>query len=398
MKKLLLSILCIAIIITAGCWDQHEINEVSIVTGMAIDTGTDDKYKLTVELLNPTGLDPNLAGEEAASIIFVLEGDSIAELQDKMNVGFTRKLIYSHLRTLIFSTDIGREELLNFFDFLERDREIRNDFNLLIVDNAEAGDVLKITYPIQRASSLKLHTQLETMIHEWGGQPDIRLKDFISALVSPGREPIAVMVKVEGSPQIGKTFENRQLVDPKAWVVIDGLSIFKGTQYQGVLPIKHTRNYLLLDNKLSNTTLTVPCNEQLNSTLRVHDTTTQIKAFYHNGQPHVQVYIEIEGRINQSECGGDFSKIETYLDYEKKFANAIKEELATTISILQEDYKADIFGFGEQMERQDYRNFKKVKEHWNEEFARAVIDVNVNVRVRRAGLTTKSFLPNIIEE
>lgn len=88
-------------------------------------------------------------------------------------------------------------------------------------------------------------------------------------------------------------------------------------------------------------------------------------------------------------------KIKSYLEIEEKFAKSFKNEIDNTIRILQEEYQLDIFGFGEHMERQAYDDFKKVKDHWNEEFSRAEINVDVIVKLRRAGLITNPVFEDI---
>ena len=67
----------------------------------------------------------------------------------------------------------------------------------------------------------------------------------------------------------------------------------------------------------------------------------------------------------------------------------LKNMYLKTIKTVQKDYGIDIFGFGEVVARQDYKNFKKVKDHWDEAFKDAEIDVAVNYKMRRAGIRTK---------
>ncbi|QOY36420.1 Ger(x)C family spore germination protein [Anaerobacillus isosaccharinicus] len=383
------------IFLLTGCWDAQELNEISLVTGLAIDKGKDYKYELTVEVLNPPALETETIGSQTASIIYTLEGDSVAELAKKTNVGFTRKLKYSHMRVVVISKELAEEGLLEFIDFFEADREIRNDFNFLVVNNVRASDVLKVTYPMQRVSSMKLHVQLDTMVNEWGGDPNIRLKDFVRALASPGREPVLGTIKVEGPVKKGNKLENMEKVEPDTLVVLDGLSIFKGLEYQGNLPVKHARNYLLLQDKLNNTSITVTCGENKMMTSRIYNSKTRINAYYKNDIPHIDVDIELEGRIDLLQCPVDIMKIKSYLEIEEKFAKSFKNEIDNTIRILQEEYQLDIFGFGEHMERQAYDDFKKVKDHWNEEFSRAEINVDVIVKLRRAGLITNPVFEDI---
>ncbi|MFN7249323.1 MAG: Ger(x)C family spore germination protein [Anaerobacillus sp.] len=393
--KNLCRLLLIFVIFLTGCWDAQELNEISLVTGIAIDKGKEYKYELTVEVLNPPALEAEVAGSQTASIVFSLEGDSIAELAKKMNVGYTRKLKFSHMRVVVISKELAKEGLLEFIDFFEGDREIRSDFNFLVADNVRASDVLKITYPIQRVSSLKLHVQLDTMVDEWGGDPDIRLKDFLRALVSPGREPVLSIIKVKGSVTKGNTLENMEKIDLDAIAETEGLAIFKGLEYQGNLPINHTRNYLLLQDKLKNTSITAACGENKVMTSRIYNSNTEVKAYYKNQIPHINIDIDLEGRIDLIQCPKDVKKIKTYLELEEKFGKSFKADIEKTIEILQEEYQLDIFGFGEHMERQAYDDFKKVEDHWDKEFARAEITVNVYLKLRRSGLITNPVFEDI---
>lgn len=312
-----------------------------------------------------------------------------------MNIAFTRKLRYSHMRVVVISKEIVKEGLLEYIGFFEADREIRNDFNFIVVDNVRASDVLKVTYPNQGASSLKIHTQLDTMVTEWGGHPDIRLKDFISALASPGREPVLTKIKVEGPIEKGNTLANMEKVEPDTLVLIDGLIIFKGLEYQGELPLIHVRNFLLLQDKLKQTSITTRCAENKVMTTQINDSKTKVKAFYKNDTPHININIVLEGELDTIQCQADVTKIKTYLEIEQKLGEAFKSEINNTIKILQEEFQLDIFGFGEHMERQDYQKFKKVKSNWDEEFAKADIDVDVTLKLRRAGLIMNPVFKDI---
>lgn len=119
---------------------------------------------------------------------------------------------------------------------------------------------------------------------------------------------------------------------------------------------------------------------------------TNIEAKYKDNQPHIKVNIDFESRLDAYQCGMELSKIKTYQQLEKKLNQAVEKEVKATIHKVQKEYQSDIFGFGEDMQRQDYHRFKKVKDRWNEEFARAEIEVGVTARIRRSGLITKSFL------
>lgn len=382
---------CCLLLLT-GCWDRKELGDISLVTGIAVDKGDKAKYKLTVESLNAAALNPKAGGEGAPAVVFTLQGDNISELADKMNIGLSRHAVFSHMRTVVVGMDIAKEGVFELFDYMERSRQIRNDFNVLVADGIPAHEVLQITYPIQKVPTLKINRQLQTLVEDWGGDPDIRMRDIINALVSPGREPVTAVVRVVGDPEKGKKKENMESTNPDAMVVMDGMGIYQGMKYLGEVSVRDTRNFLWATDKLDSTTVTVPCETGSEFSVRVHHSKTDVKAQYRGHKPHIIVDIQFESRIKSFKCGEDLSKVDTVSTYEKLLEKAVEQEVLSTIELLQQKYKSDIFGFGEHMERQAYLQFKEVKDEWNEEFARADIEVNVKAKIRRFGLTTKSFL------
>ncbi|WP_338787698.1 hypothetical protein [Metabacillus sp. FJAT-53654] len=175
MNKKMIGFFVLMSFLLTGCWDKEELNDVSIVTGIAVDPGEEKKYRMTVELVNSPEFGKQGSLGNTPVITYSLEGNSLSELSNKMNVGLTRKLIYSHTRIVFINEEIAREGLFGFLDFLERSGHFRNDFNILITKGNPASDFTKITYPIQKSPSLKLHKQINTFLEEWGGDPRVRL-------------------------------------------------------------------------------------------------------------------------------------------------------------------------------------------------------------------------------
>ena len=97
----------------------------------------------------------------------------------------------------------------------------------------------------------------------------------------------------------------------------------------------------------------------------------------------------MEGYIVGSTCEGSMDDPGTYKKIDKLTNQYVKEHVLETIKTVQKDYGVDIFGFGEVVARQDYKNFKKVQDHWDEAFKDAEIEVAVDTKIRRAGIRTK---------
>jgi spore germination protein KC len=389
LKCLIGFILC-AFVLT-GCWDQQELADISLVTGIALDKGKKAKYDLTVEVINTKELTTKTQAGNTPSIAFTLEGNTLSELSQKMNVGVSKRLLYSHMRTLVIDEKVAREGILDFLDFLDRNREIRGDFNLLVSRGVKAADVLKITYPFQKASTLKIHTQLQTFVQNWGGDPHVRLDDVIKTWTSPGREPVLEAVRVKGSPEKGGSVDNMKKVVPDAMVVADSLALFKKDKLKGFLSLEDTRNFLLTQNKLVRTAVSVPCAKNKFVGIRIFGSDTNTKVRMMKNRAVVHLKVDAEAYLDGMQCKDDLDQISTYMKIETLTEKEMKHQLAATIQKVQKKYQADIFGFGDVLHHQDYQSYKRVKKNWNDYFKDALVNIDVNVRIKRTGIRTKSL-------
>ena len=388
-----------------GCWDREELDEISVVTGIAVDKGEEKKYRMTVEVINSAEFGKQSAQGDAPVIIYTLEGNSLSELSHKMNVGLTRKLVFSHTRVLYISEEVAKGGVFGFLDFLDRSGQFRNDFSIVITRGYPASEFTKITYPVQKSPSLKLSTQFGTLTDEWGGNPDVQLYDFITSIISKGINPVAGMISIRGEPEKGQTVENNKDIDPDALVYADGMAVFKGDKMLGRLSLDETRGYLWTKD-LRRTSLSIPCDSKdANTTdkeeyfldVRVIRSKVTLDAKYENNEPKFNVTIAGEAKIQGTQCPNDLTDISVYGDYEKLVEKFVQEEIRQLITKVQTEFKVDIFGFGEALNRQDHKKFKAVEEKWDEEFAKAEVDVGVDIQLLRAGIKNKSFNSDIEE-
>jgi spore germination protein KC len=388
MKTKLLGLIVITVLLT-GCWDQRELADISIVTGMAVDKGENKKYKLTVEAINATELNAKMASGNSPSVVYSLEGNTVAELAYKMNIGVSKSLIYSHMRVFVISKDIASSGMMAFIDSFERSRDLRNDFDIILTKEGEAADVLQVVYTVQKSSSLKLMSQLEMASKIWGSSPAVKINDFIQALTSPGRQPVMTAVRIQGDPKKGESVDNMKKAHPDAIIAIDSMALFRRDELVGFLSVEDTRDYLWTQNKIKSTTMSIPCDKDRYASIRIIDSKTKLKGAIKNGKPKVDVNVIMEGYIVGSTCEGSMDDPGTYKKIDKLTNQYVKEHVLETIKTVQKDYGVDIFGFGEVVARQDYKNFKKVQDHWDEAFKDAEIEVSVVTKLRRAGIRTK---------
>jgi spore germination protein KC len=381
--------------ILTGCWDHRELSEISVVVGMAVDKGEDDKYILTVEGINAKELSDKTSSGFAPSIVFTLEGDTLAEVSRKLNIGISKHLIYSHMKVLVINEEVVRDGLLDFLDFLERNREIRDDFNIVIARNAKAADILNVTYLVQKSSSLKIHTQLRSLVEDWGGDPNIRLNDIIKAYTSSGKRGVMAALTIKGDSRKGNSVDNMKRSSPAAMVIVDSLAILKHDTLLGFLPVEDTRNYLWVTNQLERTAITAGCSKDRFITVRIFNNITKTKGKVEKGRAVFNLKIRAEAYLDSTQCKDDMTQLKTFKKFEELTEKRIKRNLQTTIKKLQQEYEPDIFGFGEVLYRQDYKDFKRIEKNWDSHFKDAIVNVDVKVQLRRSGVRTKSLYTEI---
>src|SRR4051812_32078859 len=91
-------------IMLSGCWNYREIDNMSIAAGVAIDKSENNKYLMTVEIVEIKG------GMESKTVVHTISmtGDTLFDTI-RNTISLSGKRIYwSHTKVLILSQDIAR--------------------------------------------------------------------------------------------------------------------------------------------------------------------------------------------------------------------------------------------------------------------------------------------------
>lgn len=382
------------VILLAGCWDRRELSGESVVTGMAVDKGEKSKYKLTIETTEAREMLPNTASGFAPSYVYSLEGDTIAELSTKLNKGIATHPIYSHMYVLAISEEIAEEGLIGFLDFVDRNREMRDDFNIVIVKKgSSAGDILEVINMFKKSASLKLAIQLETMEKDYGGVPDLKLNDFVRVYNDKGQSPVLPSINLVGNAKKGGNVENLKDETPEAQVNVDGIGVIKHGKLVGYASIKEVRYLLFVQNKIKTTTLSTNCEGDKKFTYEITHSKTAVTAKEINDVPTFHIKIKTGGYLDGIECIENFQDVRTYSKLEKKINSMMEKNIKEFIEKASTEYEADIFGLGEIFRDQDYKHFKKYQtaNNWYDGFAKSKIDISFESEIKRGGLRTNRF-------
>jgi spore germination protein KC len=389
-KRLL--IVAILLLLT-GCWDRREMNELGIDLGMGIDK-SDNEYVVSVQAANVGQVASNKNGDGARATVtlFRSTGKTIMEALGKITLESSRKPYLSHLRLLIIGEGLAREGIGEALDFISRDREFRTDFGIVVARGSSAEKVLDVVVPIDKIPANQMFNSLRISDKYLAPTISVTLDKLILDIISQGKDPVLTGLQVFGDTERGGSIHNAQRIKPETSVKSTGLAIVKGDRLVGWLDDMKSKSYSYITDEVNNTIDQIKCPDGGNIALEIIRTRTKMKGEIVGGKPVIRLNVKTEANIGEVQCKVDLYKAETIKELEIVAEKTLRSHLGQTISLLQNEYKSDIFGFGEAIHRSNPKAWKKLKMDWSNSFETVSTDIKVDVQIRRTGTVTNRFI------
>ncbi|RAP75841.1 Ger(x)C family spore germination protein [Paenibacillus montanisoli] len=389
---ILLSVLILMLPLT-GCWDRREMNELAISLGMGIDR-VGKKYVVTVQVVNPSQIagQKGSGSNESPVRTYTAEGPTVYEAIRKMTIASPRKIYAAHLRVLIFGEGMARQGIGKSIDLLSRDYELRTDFFLLVARGTTAAHALNILTPLERIPANKLYRSIETSEKAWAPVTTVTLDEFVNDIVSKGKNPVISGIRLTGTEDGGSSTDNIKTTRPAIQLENNGLAVFRKDKLVGWLSEMESKGYNYIINNVTSTVGHVSCPNGGNLALEVVRADSKMKGTVKEGRPHLSVELRVEENVGEVECSIDLTKVRSIQELEKRAEERLTRIIRRSLDAGQKKYKSDFFGFGNAVHRSNPGYWKAVQKDWDERFEDAVIDVKVNVKIKRTGTVTNSFM------
>ncbi|MDM5247917.1 Ger(x)C family spore germination protein [Lysinibacillus sp. G4S2] len=393
MKKCML-VLLILIPLLTGCWDKRELNELGITLAIGIDK-VGGEYQVTTQVVVPSEISMKTSTGRSPVILFQEKGETVYEAFRKITKTSPRKIYPGHLRMLVLGEDLAEEGIAESLELMSRYRELRSDFFVAIAKDRTAEEVLNVRTTIESIPANKMFNSLQTSEASWAATNGIKLDELIASMTSDGKEAVLTGILVTGDQEKGSSKKNVESINPSARIVYDELAVFKKDKLVGWLTERESRGYNGIVNEVQNSVTAISCPEEGKATIEIIQADTKMKGKINKGKPEVDVNIKVKGNVGEVECQINLNDLDTIVELEKITEKQMEETVNLTIETLQKQYKSDIFGFGEAIHRSNPKEWKKLKEHWDEEFAGMTVNVKVDVKLVHTGTEGNSFLEKI---
>ncbi|NWL86238.1 MULTISPECIES: Ger(x)C family spore germination protein [unclassified Paenibacillus] len=393
-----LFLLLMASTLLTGCWNRRELNELAIAVGLGLDKDGDG-YQVSVQVVNPSEVSSGKGGGESPATLYTAKGHTVSEAIRRISNISPRKIYVSQLRMALLGQSLADTGVAEALDFLLRDHELRTDFYLAVVKNASAEDALKIMTPLQKIPANKLFASLETSEQTWAPSLTETLNEMISDLLSDGKQPVLPGIRILGDPEIGAKKQNIEGIDTPTQLKFTGIAAFKRDKVVGWLTEDQSKGYNFIRGNIKNTMEHAKCPDGGKLSFEVINSKTKSHGKVIQGKPQIDIDVKISGNIADVECKNlNLLNVETIEMIEHLLNERIKSIMEDSIHTVQQNFGADIFGFGEVVHRSNPRAWKELRHDWDERYFRTLpVNIKVSVKIQRLGTTKDSFLKNMKE-
>lgn len=362
MKKMIFSLFIL--FCACGCWNYKELNEYSIVTGIAIDKN-EQGYKVSTLISNVPKSNSGSESNSTSSEIVVYEGngDSITEAFKDIGLISPKELYLNSFSILVISEEVAKTGINGILDFFLKYSSSRNNFDIVITKDCEAKDTLKILTSITNSPSQSISDNLKTTTELQGAIKTVSFDDLTSILIREGIDPTISSISIIGDAKEGSTKENLESSEPKAYIKLGNMGIFKGDKLVDFADHDESIGINIINNNVKEIYFDI----EYGDGFVIIDTTsfkTSLKTKKENNKPTVNINMKGEARIIEAEGNINLQDNKVIQELQKKANEKLKSFINKSISLSIEN-NSDILGIGMNFYQNHPNYYKKVKNNFD---------------------------------
>ena len=374
MKKFVLIVITLFILlISSGCYNYKEINNMAIVSSIGIDKDNkNDKYIVSAQIMNSKESENS---EDSQITVYTKEGDTVHEALRNITLKSPRKLYGNHLSKIVLSEEVAKEGIDNILDTFNRVTEVRNEFIITIVKEDKASDVLKVLTTTESIPAEYVKLSLKIADKTSGLTYATKLDEFISLYLKKGIDPVVPVLKIDKKEKKGTTINNITTTNPISKIIIEDLAVTNKGKLETYLKNEEVIGYNFLRNQIQKMIIPVKCDDENNyASISILKNKTKSSAEKKDNKYIINFNINSEAIITEYNCKKDLTDEKVIKELEKDTEKKIKRYIKKSLN-KQKETKGKFLG----LERIIYLDYPKYK---NEDYS---VKYNVNVNLVRKG-------------
>jgi spore germination protein KC len=382
-SKYLLIIIFLSLSSTlGGCWDKNELNSLAITTGVAFDKNESEEYiKMTTQVISLGTLAPAAVQSGITSPPFwniETRGKTVFDCVRNASMQSPKKLYWAHNQIIVFSEELARQEGVGqYLDFFLRDAEPRISIWVL-VSKGPASDILEIDSNLDPIPSMNISSLIKNRKYN-AKAAAVDLHEFGNRQLSQVTAPVMSYIQLLNE-------------DGERTPFLSGTAVFnRDFKMIGTLNERETRGMLWVTNQVDNGLLVVPNPQgQGNLSIEIISTSAKIKPRIVNGELIITVLVMAKGILGEVDAYVDVLDQDLWKSINNNQAQAIRQDILLSLQKARL-LKADIFGFGDAVYKEYPREWKEIKEEWEDIFPAVEVDIKVQTTLVRPNMVLQSM-------
>lgn len=294
-------------------------------------------------------------------------GNTIWDMERHLSIRVGRQNFYGHLKAIVISEEVAREGIQPIMDFFTRRREVQQNIKLAI-SNGEARKVLQVTPLEENYAALYINAMLESL-YRTGAKINTDMLEIRRSLADSGN---AVLPRVRASSPTE--------------IIAGGAAVIKDWRFVGWLSEFETSGYNIATGRVVGGAITLvdPKNETGLVTVLLRDSQTKSSVKMVDQKPVFTIETVSEWDIVERGTG-TLLWDQKYLDQVAHLAELEwQRRVILVIDKMQREFKTDIFGFGGMLSKKYPDYWKRVAKDWDDKyFPEVEVIVQENAKVRR---------------
>jgi spore germination protein KC len=383
------------LVLSSGCWNSREITDLSIASAVGFDKGEKGEFKITVQIINASGIIEQKSDGRSAMFIFTTTGKTMFEAMRKLTQKLPRKVYFSHIQVVVFGESLAKEGIKDTIDFMSRDHEFRSDFFMLIARDNTAKEVISSLVPLNRFSAIGIAQRLQNSEKSWAPSVTVRLNELLSNMVIEGKDPIMTAIKI--IPNGGEPLKKKDILNPNlpSNLKVGGIAAIKNDKLIGYFNEDESKGINYINNKVKNTVGSDTCPGKDGFwAVEIINSKSNVKTDLKDGKPNVNITLNVEALVGEVDCSIDLTKEKTIKKLEKIVSEKAIHLMKDAVKKSKE-YSTDVFGFGNLFHQHHPDYWKENKDKWNEIFKNIEVTYKAECNLRRTGTITNPIYGDI---
>lgn len=377
-------------LIFTGCWDKVEIDKKAFISTIAIDAGEDIGKSKEFKKLNsdePFPEDeikkinvnfgfPKISemvasnGTSASEEYIKVEAYSMQDAVDKMVTKSSRSVNLGHTMLILLSSDLLEypDIVKEIVDYLQREPTINRMMQVVITEGT-AEDFLKFKPGVEQ--------NLQSYIN---GIMENSKKN--STIIPMKLNKLLIFLSESGNAIAPKLSYDKTQNE----ISVNGIGIIKDYKLIGFLSKGQTSALQIMRAEVKGSKESIyleghPLDYEIDNIDR------EIRMEEKDGKLVFNIEVDVEGAIKGYYMDKKLLDTKKLSEIEQNFNKVLKKECEKVAKTTQQEYNVDIMGLREYVEKFHPKIWNKYKDNWSQKYKDSIINVDINTKIRRIGVT-----------